>query len=116
MVAASADLGPGIKRSIRIGTSGWSYDDWVGPFYPAGMKPGDYLPCYAQHFDVVEVDSTFYRAPSARCLGLGRLHAGAFRFRAQDTERHHAQDVAPRLRRRHGGVAEAGRRLFARAP
>jgi uncharacterized protein YecE (DUF72 family) len=54
--------------SIHIGTSGWSYDDWVGPFYPAGTKPGDYLAYYAQRYHVVEVDSTFYRAPSARMV------------------------------------------------
>jgi uncharacterized protein YecE (DUF72 family) len=51
--------------NIRIGTSGWAYDDWVGPFYPPGTRPADYLSCYAQHFDVVEVDSTFYRPPPA---------------------------------------------------
>jgi uncharacterized protein YecE (DUF72 family) len=50
--------------SIRIGTSGWSYDDWVGPFYPSGTRPGDYLRHYAEHFDLVEVDSTYYRTPS----------------------------------------------------
>ncbi len=38
---------------IRIGTSGWSYDDWVGPFYAPGAA-GDYLCCYCRHFDVVE--------------------------------------------------------------
>ena len=45
--------------AIRIGTSGWSYDDWVGPFYPAGTAAGDYLAYYATQYDVVEVDSTF---------------------------------------------------------
>lgn len=49
---------------IRIGTTGWSYKDWVGPFYPPGTKQGDYLAQYAERFDVVEVDSTFYRTPS----------------------------------------------------
>jgi uncharacterized protein YecE (DUF72 family) len=50
---------------IRIGTSGWSYDDWVGPFYPPGTAQADYLACYCSRFDVVEVDSTFYRPPTA---------------------------------------------------
>jgi hypothetical protein len=49
---------------IRIGTCGWSYKDWVGPFYPKGLAPADYLPYYAEHFPIVEVDSTFYRSPS----------------------------------------------------
>jgi hypothetical protein len=45
-------------HSIRIGTCGWSYKDWVGPFYPAGLAPADYLPYYSERFPVVEVDST----------------------------------------------------------
>ncbi len=53
---------------INIGTAGWSYDDWVGPFYPSGTEPGDYLACYSEHFNVVEVDSTFYRPPTARMV------------------------------------------------
>jgi uncharacterized protein YecE (DUF72 family) len=57
-----------MASAIRIGTSGWSYDDWVGPFYPAGTQPGDYLAYYGQHFDVVEVDSSFYRLPSAQMV------------------------------------------------
>jgi len=47
-----------------LGCSGWAYDDWVGPFYPPGTPPGDFLSLYAQVFRTVEVDSTFYRAPS----------------------------------------------------
>jgi len=47
-----------------VGCSGWAYDDWVGPFYPTGTAPGDFLSCYARVFRVVEVDSSFYRAPS----------------------------------------------------
>jgi uncharacterized protein YecE (DUF72 family) len=47
-----------------IGCSGWAYDDWVGPFYPPGTAPGDFLSRYARVFRTVEVDSSFYRAPS----------------------------------------------------
>lgn len=47
-----------------VGCSGWAYDDWVGPFYPPGTPPGDFLRRYARVFRVVEVDSSFYRAPS----------------------------------------------------
>lgn len=50
--------------SVRIGTCGWSYKDWVGFFYPQRLKPADFLPYYAERFPVVEVDSTFYRSPS----------------------------------------------------
>jgi uncharacterized protein YecE (DUF72 family) len=54
--------------SVRIGTCGWSYKDWVGPFYPQGLQAGDYLPYYSERFNVVEVDSTFYRSPGARMV------------------------------------------------
>lgn len=48
----------------RYGTSSWSETDWVGPFYPRGTKPGDFLRVYAQAFDTVEADTTYYRVPS----------------------------------------------------
>ena len=47
-----------------VGCSGWSYDDWRGPFYPADAPAGELLARYARVFDVVEVDSSFYRPPS----------------------------------------------------
>ena len=47
-----------------VGCSGWAYADWVGPFYPAGTPPGDFLERYARVFRVVEVDSSFYRPPA----------------------------------------------------
>lgn len=50
---------------LRIGTSSFSSKDWVGPFYPAGTNPGDFLRHYASSFDTVEVDSTYYAIPSA---------------------------------------------------
>lgn len=44
------------------GTAGWSYEDWVGPFYPADAQKGfSRLSFYSGFFDCVEVDSTFYR-------------------------------------------------------
>lgn len=54
--------------SIRLGTQGWNYDAWVGPFYPAGTRAADYLKLYARAFDTVEVDSTFYAVPSAKTV------------------------------------------------
>jgi uncharacterized protein YecE (DUF72 family) len=50
---------------IHLGTSAFTAAGWEGSFYPAGLKPADYLSYYAQHFDTVEVDSTFYRIPAA---------------------------------------------------
>ena len=48
---------------VRLGTQGWSYPDWVGPFYPPGARQEDYLPFYARVFDTVELDTTFYHPP-----------------------------------------------------
>lgn len=50
--------------TIRLGTSAFTAAGWDGSFYPAGMKPADYIGYYAQQFDTVEVDSTFYRIPA----------------------------------------------------
>src|SRR5687768_13678275 len=47
----------------RLGTIGFSYADWAGPFYPRGMKPGEYLPYYARFFDAVELHTTFHAIP-----------------------------------------------------
>ncbi len=49
---------------IRIGTSAFTAAGWPGTFYPEELPERDYLTYYAQHFDTVEVDSTFYRAPA----------------------------------------------------
>lgn len=60
---------------------GWSYDDWVGPFYPQRTPQGDFLRLYSSAFDTVEIDSSFYRMPSARMLEQWRDRTpGEFRF------------------------------------
>jgi uncharacterized protein YecE (DUF72 family) len=49
---------------IRIGCSGWNYQHWRhGVFYPPRLPPRRWLEFYAQHFDTVEVNATFYRLP-----------------------------------------------------
>ncbi|MFQ5998241.1 MAG: DUF72 domain-containing protein [Candidatus Bathyarchaeia archaeon] len=54
--------------SLRIGCSGWSYSDWVGPFYPRDVSSKDFLRLYSSIFDTVEVDSTYYRLPLAHVV------------------------------------------------
>jgi uncharacterized protein YecE (DUF72 family) len=50
--------------AVRIGCSGWNYADWRdGVFYPPRLPARDWLPFYAERFDTVEVNSTFYRLP-----------------------------------------------------
>ncbi len=53
---------------LRLGTASWSAESWSGVFYPHGLPASEYLAFYAQHFDTVEVDATFYRAPTARTV------------------------------------------------
>jgi uncharacterized protein YecE (DUF72 family) len=52
------------EPEIRLGTSAFTAAGWEGAFYPAGMKPAEFLSYYATKFDTVEVDSTFYRTPA----------------------------------------------------
>ena len=49
---------------LRVGTSGWSYKEWKGHFYPEKLAAKDMLKFYAQHFSTVEVNNTFYRMPT----------------------------------------------------
>jgi uncharacterized protein YecE (DUF72 family) len=50
------------ESNIHLGTSGWSYSEWEGPFYRKGEKRK--LRAYSSVFKIVEIDSTFYRNPS----------------------------------------------------
>jgi uncharacterized protein YecE (DUF72 family) len=51
-------------KPVRIGCSGWNYRDWRGDLYPEGLPQRRWLERYAEHFDTVEVNNTFYRLPS----------------------------------------------------
>ena len=53
---------------IYLGTSGYSYPDWVGPVYPPGTAKSDYLRHYAERFGAVEVNFTYYRMPTRATL------------------------------------------------
>ena len=53
---------------IYFGTSGFSYKDWVGVFYPAGMPQRDWLSFYAREFNTCEINSTYYALPSVATL------------------------------------------------
>ena len=53
---------------LRIGTSGWHYRDWWGPFYPDKVRKKDALSYYADRFDTVELNAPFYRLPTERAV------------------------------------------------
>jgi uncharacterized protein YecE (DUF72 family) len=68
-------------QSITIGTCGWSYPEWKGVFYPERTPTGDFLRHYAEHYAIVEVDSTFYRQPSVSMVkGWAQKTPAGFRF------------------------------------
>lgn len=55
-------MSPG--AAIYIGTSGFSYPEWKGIFYPDDLSSKEYLRFYARHFTTTEINNTFYRSPS----------------------------------------------------
>lgn len=50
---------------FRVGTSGWVYDDWIGRVYTRDLPRDEWLATYAQSFDSVEINNSFYRLPQA---------------------------------------------------
>lgn len=67
--------------SWHLGTIGFGYDDWAGPFYPKRLKPGDRLAFYANHFNAVELDTTFHATPDlARVRRWASAVPDTFRF------------------------------------
>lgn len=54
--------------NLYLGTSSWSAESWVGPFYPPGKPRADFLPIYATRYNTVEIDSTYYRIPRRKMV------------------------------------------------
>lgn len=84
---------------IYIGTSGFSYDDWVGPYYPEGLDKKDWLGFYAKEFNTLEINFTYYRMPSPRTLaGMAAKVPPDFLFTIKATqEMTHTRDADPTL-------------------
>ena len=55
-----------LNCDIRVGTSGWHYDDWKGRFYPQDTPKARWFEHYAEHFDTVEINNTFYHLPKQK--------------------------------------------------
>jgi uncharacterized protein YecE (DUF72 family) len=53
---------------VRVGTSGYSYKEWKGPFYPKDLPAAGFLGFYAAAFETVEINNTFYRMPTAKLV------------------------------------------------
>lgn len=66
---------------IIVGTSGYSYDDWVGAFYPHSLPQSEFLSFYAKHFTMTELNFSYYRQPSSKTIeGMIERTPQSFRF------------------------------------
>ncbi len=100
------------KPALRVGTSGWQYDHWRGLFYPKPLPRRRWFAWYAQHFDSVEVNATFYRLPEPHIFDAWRDEAPegfsfALKFSRYGSHLKHLQDPRGSI----GAFLERARRL-----
>jgi uncharacterized protein YecE (DUF72 family) len=96
---------------LSVGTSGFSYKEWLGKFYPEKLSGDAMLRYYAGHFDTVEINNTFYRMPAEAMLARWAAEVSAdFTFTLK-APRRITHDK--RLRDAEGDVAEFCRRASA---
>ena len=101
---------------LFVGTSGFAYKEWIGPFYPAGTKSTGMLGYYAGQFDSVEVNYTFRRSPTASMMetwSAATAEGFVFALKANQGITHFARlkDTGERLGRFLEAVARLGPRL-----
>ena len=73
---------------ISVGTSGYSYKEWKGSFYPEDLSAAKMLPYYAERFDTVEINNTFYRMPEEKMvMHWGEQVPDGFRFAIKAPQR-----------------------------
>lgn len=105
---------PQTKGKILVGTSGFSYQDWKGPFYPPTITNPQMLAYYASRFGAVEINATFYAIPGPRSMeGMLRKVGDTFEFvikAHQDMthQREKAKDALPRFHEAIKPLAGAG--------
>jgi len=99
---------------VLCGTSGYNYEPWRGPFYPADLPKTKMLAYYATRFDTVEINYSFYRRPTSKLLsGWAAQVPERFRFALKAWQRitHHARLREPELA---ASFVEVARTLGAR--
>ncbi len=100
---------------VFVGTSGFSYDDWKGAFYPEKMKKDDMLCYYAERLHTVEVNMSFYTIPSqAAFAGMAKKTPDGFEFAVKAPKQlTHEPEVDPEVVERFTGaiqpLVEAGK-------
>ena len=69
------------RAQVRVGCSGWEYRHWRGDFYPVGIPKAAWFDHYAEQFDTVEINNTFYRLPEAATFARWAARApSGFRY------------------------------------
>ncbi|HEX6996371.1 MAG TPA: DUF72 domain-containing protein [Gammaproteobacteria bacterium] len=101
---------------LYCGTSGFSFKEWKGPFYPAGLKADEMLSYYASRLSAVEINNTFYRLPSRALLERWRDQVPEdFRFAVKTSRRithvKRLEDCADEAERFFDAVDALGERL-----
>jgi len=91
-------------KAVRVGCSGWSYPDWRGVVYPRELSTARWLRRYAELFDTVEVNATFYRLPKPETVaGWVEQTPAGFLFTVKAsrylTHMRRLNDLGPGLRR-----------------
>jgi uncharacterized protein YecE (DUF72 family) len=89
--------------TLYVGTSGYSYKEWKGSFYPEKISPKDMLAYYASRLDAVELNNTFYRMPKPEMVETWKAQVpDDFRFsvKAPQTITHfrRLKDAIPQTR------------------
>lgn len=104
-----------VGNVIVIGTAGYGYDDWVGPFYPKDLDKREWLTFYAERFQFTEVNSSFYRMPNRFMLtNMAKKTPANFQFaikayRGISHERGNLVDDCKMLHEAVEPLAEAGK-------
>ena len=75
--------------TVLIGTSGFSYKDWVGPVYPDDLPKSEWLGHYAGEFATCELNFSYYRIPNASTLANGSQGGRRFSLHGQGLPGHH---------------------------
>ncbi|MFP4054003.1 MAG: DUF72 domain-containing protein [Phycisphaerae bacterium] len=113
MTEPTTQPAPHDRRKYRIGTSGYSFLDWVGPFYPPGTKRSEMFGSYVQAFQTVELNFSFYRMPSPKTLErMARMSPPGFDFwvKANQQITHEGRpETAGEFLQRIGPIVSAGK-------
>ena len=77
-----------VKPKVYVGCAKWGRKDWIGKVYPEGTKEEDFLKLYAQHFNSIELNATFYRFPTiSQTSGWASEVGDGFKFSPKFTDK-----------------------------